>query len=72
VSHEAPDRRVAERARELLEGGAEGRAPVAEDDAEAEVAARRILEESEERTRDPAARDPEDGSVIRRSSDETA
>ena len=31
-----------------------------------------ILEESQERTEDPATRDPEDGSVVRRDSEETA
>jgi hypothetical protein len=66
------DRRVNERARELLRGGSEGRAPVAEDESEASLAARRILEESDERTSDPAATDPEDENVIRRSSEETS
>ena len=67
-----PERlREGERAQELLAGG-EGLAPVAEDREAARRAARRILEESEERVADPAARDPEDDSVIRRSSEETA
>jgi hypothetical protein len=35
-------------------------------------AARRMLEESEARTYDPAVHDPEDDDVIRRSSGETA
>jgi hypothetical protein len=38
------------------------------DDPEAQ--ARALLEESEERIEDPAARDPDDDSVIRRGSDE--
>ncbi|MEA2451709.1 MAG: hypothetical protein QOG04_419 [Actinomycetota bacterium] len=38
----------------------------------ARVAARRMLEESEARTFDPAAHDPETEGVIRRSSSETA
>ena len=63
--------REEERAQELLAAG-EGLAPVAEDPQAARLAARRILEESEERVADPAARDLEDDSVIRRSSEETA
>jgi hypothetical protein len=43
-----------------------------EDIESARVAARRMLEESEARTYDPAAHDPEDEDVIRRSSSETA
>jgi hypothetical protein len=35
-----------------------------------EAQAEALLEESEERVEDPAARDPDDDSVIRRSSDE--
>jgi hypothetical protein len=38
----------------------------------ARLAARRMLEESEARTYDPAAHDPEEEGVIRRSSSETA
>jgi hypothetical protein len=38
------------------------------DDSESQAHA--LLEESEERIEDPAARDPDDDSVIRRSSDE--
>jgi hypothetical protein len=64
-----PDK-VSERARELLEGGDEGQRP--ENREAAEQMAARLLEDSEERTLDPAARDPEDDGVIRRSSDETA
>ena len=64
--------REEERAQELLAGGGEGLAPVAEDPEAARLAARRILEDSEERVADPAARDLEDDSVIRRSSEETA
>jgi hypothetical protein len=68
-----PDRaKVQARSRELLEGGEEGRAPVATNPAEAEGAAQRILEDSEARTFDPATSDPEGKSVIRRTSEETA
>lgn len=64
---------VEDRARELLDGGGEGAERVVEDDPQAaRVAARAILEESEERTFDPATIDPEDPSVIRRRSDEPA
>ncbi len=66
------DEHVSERSQELLEGGREGPARVADDAKSAERAAARILEESEARTEDPAARDPEDDSVIRRDSEETA
>lgn len=69
---EPGDRRVEERARELLDGGDETSVPVGDDPAAARRAARRIIEDSEERTFDPATRDPEDDGVIRRSSDETA
>jgi hypothetical protein len=64
------DDKVRQRAREIREGGSEGTAPVEEDAAERMAA--RLLEESEERTLDPAARDPENDEVIRRSSEETA
>ena len=64
--------RVDERARELVHGGDEGRAPVVESDGATRRAAERILEESEERTMDPATANPEDDSVIRRTSEETA
>jgi hypothetical protein len=63
---------VEERARELLDGGREASAPVAEEPGEATRAARRILEDSEARTADPATTDPTDDDVIRRSSEETA
>ena len=66
------DRRVEERTRELLEGGDEGRSVADDGEGGARRAARRILEESDERTVDPATRDLTDDSVIRRSSDETA
>jgi hypothetical protein len=69
---EPEDRRVEERARELLHGGDEASAPVADDADRARRAAQRIIEDSDERTFDPATRDPEDDGVIRRSSDETA
>jgi hypothetical protein len=66
------DDKVEQRAHELVDGGREATPPVAEDQEAAQRAARRLLEESEARTRDPAARDPEDDGVIRRSSEETA
>jgi hypothetical protein len=66
------DRHVSERARELLDGGSEGRAPIAETEEQARRAARRILEDSEARTEDPATTDPTDDGVVRRSSEETA
>lgn len=69
---DVPEERVEDRARELAEGGSEGHDPVEGDADAAARAARAILEESEERTADPAARDPEDDSVIRRESPETA
>ncbi|CAN5768519.1 hypothetical protein BH18ACT15_BH18ACT15_07460 [soil metagenome] len=59
------------RARQILHGGEE-HARAAGDEASAEKAAHRILEESEERTNDKAAYDPEDDDVIRRGSEETA
>ena len=46
--------------------------PAAETIESARLAARRILEESEARTNDPATTDPENPDVIRRSSRETA
>lgn len=64
--------KVEQRARELLDGGRETTPRVAEDEDKGRRAARRMLEESEARTLDPAARDPEDDGVIRRSSEETA
>jgi hypothetical protein len=63
---------VTERARELVEGGSESAPPVAGDEETAARAARRILEDSEARTADPATIDPHDDGVIRRSSEETA
>ena len=46
--------------------------PAASDEESARRAARRMLEDSEERTFDPATRDPEEEGVIRRSASETA
>jgi hypothetical protein len=67
-----PERdRADARARELLWGGAEG-ADVVDDEDSAKVAARRILEDSANRTEDPATTDPTDGGVIRRTSDEVS
>jgi hypothetical protein len=62
---------VEDRARELAEGG-EGVEDIEGDPEKAERAADQILTESEERTFDPATVDPEDDSVIRRGSEETA
>ena len=59
------------RARQLAEGG-EGHEEIEGDPAKAEKAAAQILTESEERTFDPATRDHEDDSVIRRDAEETA
>jgi hypothetical protein len=61
--------KVRRRAREMLDGGSEGQSPASEEAAERMAA--RLLEDSEERTLDPAARDPADDDVIRRSSEET-
>lgn len=69
---DAPRGRAERRAAELLHGGDEARAPVAEDERAARAAAEQILRESEERVEDPAARDVDDDSVVRRSSEETA
>lgn len=69
---DVPEKHIEDRARELAEGGSEGHEAVDGDPDAAARAARAILEESEERTADPAARDPEDDSVIRRDSQETA
>jgi hypothetical protein len=63
---------VDKRAREIAEGGDEGHADVRDDPSAARRAAESTLEESEERTFDPATTDPEDEGVIRRNSDETA
>jgi hypothetical protein len=62
---------VEDRARELEHGG-EGAEDIEGDPDKAERAAEQILTESEERTVDPATVDPEDDSVIRRDSEETA
>jgi hypothetical protein len=69
---DVPEEHVEDRARELSEGGSEGHEPLEDDPEAAARAARVILEESQERTDDPATRDPEDGSVVRRDSEETA
>ena len=62
--------KVASRARELEHGG-EGHEGLDGDPKRAARASRRILEDSESRTRDPATTDPESDDVIRRSSEET-
>ncbi|MDQ5815224.1 MAG: hypothetical protein M3516_02860 [Actinomycetota bacterium] len=69
---DVPEKHIDDRARELAEGGSEGHEALEDDSDAAARAARVILEESEERTADPAARDPEDDSVVRRDSPETA
>ena len=68
----SPRDKVERRAKELVDGGRETTPPVTDDHETGRRAAQRLLEESEARTLDPAARDPEDDSVIRRSSEETA
>lgn len=65
---EPDDERVEKLARKLMRMGD----PAAPDIESARRSARRMLEDSEERTLDPAARDPEDDGVIRRTSSETA
>jgi hypothetical protein len=62
------EERVERLAQKLLRAGD----PAAPDLDAARRAARRMLEDSEERTFDPAAHDHEDDGVIRRSSSETA
>ncbi|MEA2499046.1 MAG: hypothetical protein QOH26_1451 [Actinomycetota bacterium] len=63
--------KVEKLALKLLRGGTEN-GLAAGDIASARRAARRILEDSEARTYDPATVDPEDEGVIRRTSNETA
>ena len=58
-------------AKKLFHGGT-GNEAVEGDMEAARRAARRLLEDSEARTSDPALYDPEDDDVIRRSSSETA
>jgi hypothetical protein len=65
---EIADDRVERLAQKLLRAGD----PAAPDIDAARRAARRMLEDSEERTFDPAAHDHEAGDIIRRSSSETA
>jgi hypothetical protein len=65
---EISEERVERLANKLLRDGD----PAAPDIEAARRAARRMLEDSEERTFDPAAHDHEGGDVIRRSSSETA
>jgi len=67
----AADERVEALAKKLLRGGTEN--GLAADDIEtARKVARRMLEDSEARTTDPATLDPEHDGIIRRSSGETA
>jgi hypothetical protein len=66
-----PEDKVATRARQLEHGG-EGHLGLDEDAESAARASQRILEESEERTHDPATTNPESDDVIRRTSEETA
>jgi hypothetical protein len=65
------DEKVERHAKELAHGGHDN-SPVAEDEDTGRIAARRILEESEERVHQRGAHDHESEDVIRRSSDETA
>jgi hypothetical protein len=65
---EIADDRVERLAQKLLRAGD----PAAPHIDAARRAARRMLEDSEERTFDPAAHDHEAGDIIRRSSSETA
>lgn len=55
-----------------LVGGPTEEADEAPDEETARIMARRLLEESDARTHDPATLDPEDDGVIRRRSEETA
>ena len=66
---DAYDEKVERLAKKLMHGD-DGNGTV--DIETARKQARRMLEESEARTADPAAYDPEDPDVIRRSSGETA
>jgi hypothetical protein len=65
------DEKVDRHAKELLHGTQDNSA-AAEDIDTGRIAARRILEESEERVHQRGAHDPESDDVIRRSSEETA
>ena len=69
--HGAMDDQVEKLARKLLQGG-DGNHTAAGDIEAARKQARRMLEESEARTRQAAGVDPNDDGVIRRSSAETA
>ena len=71
ISDPALAQRVEALAKKLLRSGDEN--GLAAGDIEgARRAARRMLEDSEARTNDPATRDPEHDGVIRRTSSETA
>lgn len=65
------DEKVERHAEELQHGGHDN-SPAAEDLDTGRTAARRILEESEERVHQRGAYDPESEDVIRRSTEETA
>lgn len=65
-----PEDAIEKRAREIESG--KGDDPEVTDSESARRAAEAILDESEERVADPAARDPENDTVIRRDSEETA
>lgn len=65
------DEKVERHAKELAHGGHDN-SPVAEDEDAGRIAARRILEESEERVHQRGAYDHESDDVIRRSTEETA
>ncbi|MDQ3985292.1 MAG: hypothetical protein M3280_02185 [Actinomycetota bacterium] len=64
-------KRVDERAKEILNAREEAGKVAEGDEEKAHKAAETMLEESEERTFDPATADPDKDTVIRRSSDET-
>ena len=64
------EEKVDARARQLEHGG-EGHAGLDDDPEASKRASQRILEESEERTSDPATTDPHSDDVIRRTSEET-
>ena len=71
VRDDAYEAKIDRLARKLMHGG-DGNHPAAGDMNAARRAARRMLEESEERTSQAVDLDPDDDDVIRRSSSETA
>jgi hypothetical protein len=71
IDNPAFEEKVEKLAMKLLRGG-DGNATAAESMEAARRAARRMLEESQARTDEATELDPEDDTVIRRSSSETA